>query len=314
MASLLVVVGTSASRAAPYPTRPTRILVPFTAGGATDIVARITAQKLSERLGQQFVVENRPGASGNIAIALVAKAAPDGYTLLFTSSVFVVNPSLYAKVTWDPFRDFAPISCIGGSPNSLLINPAVPATSVTGLIDWLRANPGTKGFATPGNGTTPHLAGELFRTAYRLDMVSVPFGGAAPALQSLMQGQTPIAFMTLSNATELIRAGNVRLLAVTSAHRSPAMPDTPTMAEAGVPDQVSDTLQFALAPSGTPPDIIARLHREIVRMVALPDVQAQLAGLGFDTLANTPAEAAAQIKDEIAKWAKVIHDANLKIE
>jgi tripartite-type tricarboxylate transporter receptor subunit TctC len=314
-ASLLVAAGAPATGlAGPYPTHPTRILVPFTAGGATDIVARITAQKLSERLGQQFVVENRPGASGNIAIALAAKAPPDGYTLLFTSSVFVVNPSLYTKLTWDPFKDFEPITCIGGSPNSLLINPAVPATTVAELIAWVRANSGTKGFATPGNGTTPHLAGEMFRAAYRLDLVSVPFGGAAPALQSLMNGQTPIAFMTLSNATELIRGGNVRLLAVTSAHRSPAMPDAPTMAEAGVPDQVSDTLQFVLAPAGTPPDIIARLHREIVAIIALPETQAQFASLGFDSLANTQAEAAVQIKDEVAKWAKVIRDANIKIE
>jgi tripartite-type tricarboxylate transporter receptor subunit TctC len=314
LAILLLAAGASAS-ADTYPSRPARILVPFTAGGATDIVARIMAQKLSERLGQQFVVENRPGASGNIAIAIVAKAPPDGYTLLATSSVFVVNPSLYAKhVTWDPFKDFVAISCVGGSPNSLLINPAVPATTVLGLIDWIRANPGSKSFATPGNGTTPHLAGELFRLAYQLDLISVPFGGAAPALQSLMQGQTPLAFMTLSNATELIRAGNVRLLAVTSAKRSPAMPDAPTMAEAGVPDQESDTLQFVLAPAGTPPAIIALLHREIVRLAALPEIQAQFASLGFDPLANTPDEAAAQIKREIAKWAKVIHDAGIKVE
>jgi tripartite-type tricarboxylate transporter receptor subunit TctC len=304
----------SAAPAEPYPTRPTRILVPFPPGGATDIVARIVGQKLSERLGQQFVVENRPGASGNIAISLAAKAAPDGYTLLFTSSVFVVNPSLYAKVTWDPYKDFDPVTCIGGSPNALIINPAVPATTVQGLIEWVRANPGTKSFATPGNGTTPHLAGELFRMAYKLDMVAVPFGGAAPALQSVMQGQTPMTFMTLSNATELIRGGNVRLLAVTSAHRSSAIPNAPTMAEAGVPDQVSDTLQFVLAPAGTSRDIIARLHREIVAIVALRETQAQFASLGFDTLANTPDQAAAQIKDEITKWAKVIHAANLKIE
>jgi tripartite-type tricarboxylate transporter receptor subunit TctC len=302
------------ARADSYPVRPVRVLVPFPPGGATDIVARIMAQRLSDRLGQQFAVENRPGASGNIAISIAAKAAPDGYTLLATSSVFVVNPSLYAKLTWDPFRDFAPISCMGGSPNSLLINPDVPAKTVLGLIDWVHASPGTRSFATPGNGTTPHLAGELFRLAYKLDMVAVPFAGAAPALQSLMQGQTPMAFMTLSNATELIRAGNVRLLAVTGAKRSPAIPDAPTMAEAGVPDQVSDTLQFVLAPAGTPPTIIARLNAEIVRLIGLPDVQQQFAGLGFDPLGNTPDAAAAQIKDEIAKWAKVVHDAGIKIE
>jgi len=317
LAALLagLIAAAPAARADDYPVRPVRVLVPFPPGGATDIVARIMAQRLSDRLGQQFAVENRPGASGNIAISIAAKAAPDGYTLLATSSVFVVNPSLYAnKITWDPFRDFAPISCVGGSPNSLLVNPDVPAKTVLALIDWVRASPGARSFATPGNGTTPHLAGELFRLAYKLDMVPVPFAGAAPALQSLMQGQTPMAFMTLSNATELIRAGNVRLLAVTGATRSPAMPDAPTMAEAGVPDQVSDTLQFVLAPAGTAPAIIARLHAEIVRTIALPDVQQQFAGLGFDALGNTPEQAAAQIKDEIAKWARVVHDAGIKIE
>lgn len=315
LAVVLCIGALASARAEIYPSRPTRILVPFPPGGATDIVARIMAQRLSERLGQQFVVENRPGASGNIAIALAAKAAPDGYTLLATSSVFVVNPSLYAgKVTWDPFRDFVAISCVGGSPNSLLANPNLPAKDVQELIAWLRATPGTHGFATPGNGTTPHLAGELFRMAYKLDLVAVPFAGAAPALQSLMQGQTPIAFMTLSNATELIRAGNVRLLAVTGAKRSPAIPEAPTMEEAGVPDQVSDTLQFVLAPTGTPSVVIDTLHREIVRLIALPDVRAQFAGLGFDSLANSPSEAAAQIKAEIDKWARVIHAAGIKIE
>jgi tripartite-type tricarboxylate transporter receptor subunit TctC len=296
-----------------WPARPVRVVVSFPAGGATDIVARLAAQRLSEALGQQFVVDNRAGASGNIGIAAVAKAPPDGYTLLVTSSVLVVNPTLYAKRGWE-MGELAPVTCFGGAPNSLLVNAQLPVADVGALIAWLKRDPGKHGFATPGNGTTPHLAGELFRMAYGIDMVSVPFSGAAPALQSLMQGQTPLGFMMLSNATELIRGGNVRALAVTSAKRNPAVPDVPTMAEAGVPDQVSDTLQFMMAPAGTPPDIVARLHREIVTFSATPEAKAQFAALGFE-LTNTPPDGtAALIETEVAKWAKVVKDANIKVE
>ncbi len=312
LAALVVTVSGAAS-AQNWPTRAVRVVASFPAGGATDIVARIAAQRLSESLGQQFVVDNRAGASGNIGIAAVAKAPPDGYTLLVTSSVLVVNPTLYPKRGWE-MRELAPITCFGGAPNSLLVNAQLPVASVQELIAWLKADPGKHGFATPGNGTTPHLAGELFRMAEGLDMVSVPFSGAAPALQSLMQGQTPLGFMMLSNATELIRGGNVRALAVTSARRNPAVPNVPTMEEAGVPDQVSDTLQFILAPAGTPRDVVATLHREIVKLAALPEVKAQFATLGFDMMLGTPDETAQLIETEIVKWAKVVRDANIKVE
>ena len=296
-----------------YPSKPVRVVVSFPAGGATDILARIVSQRLSESLGQQFVVENRPGASGNIAIALVAKAPADGYTLLATSSAYVVNPSLYATPGWAP-KDFVPITCLGGAPNSLLVTPSVPVKSVAELTAWLKANPGKHGFATPGNGTTPHLAGELFKMAEKVDMVSVPFGGAGPALQSLMSGQTPVAFMMLSNATEHIRAGSVRPLAVTSARRNSAVPDVPTLTEAGVPDQVSDTLQFLLAPAATPREIVEKLYLEVVQMANKPEVQTQFTGMGFAAMMNPPEEAQAQITAEIAKWAKVVKDANIKVE
>jgi tripartite-type tricarboxylate transporter receptor subunit TctC len=313
LVAALVLLPAAGARADTWPSRPVRVVVSFPAGGATDIVARIAAQRLSEALGQQFVVDNRAGASGNIGIAAVAKAPPDGYTLLVTSSVLVVNPTLYAKRGWE-MRELAPVTCFGGAPNSLLINAQLPVASVQELIAWLKRDPGKHGFATPGNGTTPHLAGELFRMSYQLDMVSVPFSGAAPALQSLMQGQTPLGFMMLSNATELIRGGNVRALALTSARRNPAVPDVPTMAEAGVPDQVSDTLQFMAAPAGTPRDIVERLHREIVTFSRQPEAQAQFAALGFE-LTNTPPDAtAALIETEVAKWAKVVKDANIKVE
>ncbi len=312
-ALLALICGSAASAAETWPNRAVRVVVSFAPGGATDIIARIAAQKLSERLGQQFIVDNRPGASGNIGIAAVAKAPADGYTLLVTSSVLVVNPTLYAKPGWT-MSELAPITCFGGAPNSVIVNASLPVKTVPELIAWLKAEPGKHGFATPGNGTTPHLAGELFRMAYGLDIVSVPFGGAAPALQSLMQGQTPFGFMMLSNATELIRGGNVRALAVTSAKRSAAVPDVPTMAESGVPDQVSDTLQFMMAPAGTPPEIVQRLYDEIVAFSAQPETQAQFAGLGFDVTLTKPTETNALIDIEIAKWAKVVRDANIKVE
>jgi tripartite-type tricarboxylate transporter receptor subunit TctC len=311
-AVLGVLAGAAPARGETWPARPVRVVVSFPPGGGTDIVGRILGQKLSERLGQQFVVENRAGASGNIGIATVAKATPDGYTLLVTSSVLVVNPTLYPKAGWT-MDELAPITCVGGAPNALLVTPTLPQQNVRALIAWLEAEPGKHGFATPGNGTTPHLAGELFRMAYGIDMVSVPFSGAAPALQSLMQGQTPLAFMMLSNATELIRGGSVRALAVTSAHRNAAVPDVPTMAEAGVPDQVSDTLQFVMAPAGTPPAIVNRLQGEIVRIVAQPETRAQFAGLGFEIMAGTPDETSALITTEVARWAKVVRDADIKV-
>jgi tripartite-type tricarboxylate transporter receptor subunit TctC len=301
------------ARAETYPSKPVRVVVSFPAGGATDILARIASQRLSESLGQQFVVDNRPGASGNIAMALVAKSAPDGYTLLATSSAYVVNPSLYANPGWEP-KDFIPITCLGGAPNSLLVTPSVPAKSVPELIAWLKANPGKYGFATPGNGTTPHLAGELFKMAEKVDMVSVPFGGAAPALQSLMSGQTPVAFMMLSNATEHIKAGTVRPLAVTSARRSSAVPDVPTMTEIGIADQVSETFQFLMAPAATPRDIVEKLYTELVVITAKPETQKQFTDMGFVSIMNPPEEAQSQIAAEIKRWAKVVKDANLKVE
>ena len=312
-AAFAVLLCSTAGWAETYPNKPVRVVVSFAPGGATDILARIAAQKLSETLGQQFIVDNRPGASGNIAMALVAKSPADGYTLLATSSAFVVNPSLYAKPGWEP-KDFIPITCLGGAPNSVLVTPSIPVKTVPELITWLKANPGKVGFATPGNGTTPHLAGELFKMAEQVDMVSVPFGGAGPALQSLMSGQTPVAFMMLSNATEHIRAGSVRLLAVTSARRSSAVPDVPTMGESGVPDQVSETFQFMMAPAQTPREIVDKLYTELVAISAKPETQKMFTDMGFAAMMLPPEDSQALIATEIKRWAKVVKDANLKAE
>jgi tripartite-type tricarboxylate transporter receptor subunit TctC len=318
VAALLVacglLAGTGPAVAQPYPSKPVRVIVPFAPGGPTDVIARILAQKLSENLGQQFVVENRAGAGGNIGMAAVAKAAPDGYTVLVSSSSIVVNPSLYANIPFDVLKDFAPVTYAAASPNVLAVHPSVDAKTVRELIALIKANPGKFSFATPGIGTTPDLSGHLFKLALNLDLVAVPFNGAGPAITSTIGNQTPIAFTALPPTTPHVKSGSLRALAVTSKSRSSALPEVPTLAEAGVPDQEADTLQGVLVPAGTPKEIIDKLHGEIVKIVALADVKERLAALGFDPVANKPEEFAAQIRAEIGKWGKVVKDANIKVE
>jgi len=303
-----------AAGAQTWPSKPVRMIVPFAPGGPTDVMARILSQRLSEGLGQQFVVENRPGAGGNIGMGIAAKAAPDGYTVLVASSSYVVNPSLYAKAGYDPYKDFAPVTVAAASPNVLVVHPSVPAKNVQELVALIRANPGKHNYAQPGTGTTPHLSGELFRLSFKLDIVNVPFGGAGPAVASAVGNQTPIAFVALPPATPHVKSGALRALAVTSAKRVAALPDVPTMAESGAPDQEAETMQGVLLPAGTPREIIDRLQREIARIVALPDVRERLSGLGFEPVANTPEEFAAYIRAEVNKWAKVIREAGIKVE
>jgi tripartite-type tricarboxylate transporter receptor subunit TctC len=302
------------SGAPAYPTRQIRLIVPFTAGGPTDVIARLFAQKLSESLGHQAYVEDLPGAGGNLGTAAAAKAPADGYTLVVVSTGFVVNPSLYAKVPYDPIKDFAPVTLIAASPNVMVINPSVPAKTVAELIALIRANPGTHSFAGPGIGSTPHLAGELFKLKNKLDLVHIPFNGAPPAVASTIGGHTQIAFTALPPSLSNIKDGKLRALAVLSPVRHPALPDVPSAVEAGVPDLESDTLTGLLAPAGTPPEIVAILQREAAKMVAQPDVKEKLDTLGFVPVANTSAEFAARIKTELARWADVVHAANIKIE
>jgi len=298
-----------------YPSRPVHMLVGFAPGGPTDVVARILGQKLSESLHQQFVIENRVGAGSNIAMGIVAKAAPDGYTLVAVSSAYVVNPSLYGdKITYDVYKDFAPITEAADSPNVILVNPSVQATTMKALIELIRANPGKYGIATSGIGTTPDLAAELFRMTYKLDAVRVPFNGAAPALQSVLQGQTQVGFSALPTATQMVKSGQLRALALAAKHRTAALPDVPTTAEAGIPDQESDTMGAVLAPARTPPEIVDLLQKEIAKAMADPAVKQHLAELGFEPVANTPAEFTALIRQEVEKWGKVIRAANIKVE
>jgi tripartite-type tricarboxylate transporter receptor subunit TctC len=310
----LLIAATSFAQPSAYPNRPVKLVAPFAPGGPVDVVARVLAPKLSEGLGQQFYVENHPGGSGNIGTALVAKAPPDGYTVLVISSTLVVNPSLFAKLGFDTTTDLAPVSLVGVSPQVLLVHPSVPATSIKELVAWVKASPGQHSYAHAGLGTPGYLAGEMFKQAFGLDLVAVSFNGGGPAITSTIGGHTPILFTSISTAAGHIKQGTVRALAVTSARRSPALPDVPTLAEAGAPDQESEIILGVLVPGGTSQEVIDRLHREIARIVALPDVRGRLSALGFEPIASTPEEFAERIKWEIDKWAKVIRAADIKVQ
>jgi len=302
------------ARAEPYPAHPVRLIVPFAAAGPTDVIARIVAQKLSDAWGLQVYTENVPGAGGNTGVAMVAKAPADGYTMLVVSTGFIVNPSMYAKVPYDPIKDFSPVTLVAASPNVVSVNPDVPAKSMAELTALIKANPGKYSFAQPATGSTPHLAGELYKLKYQLDLVTVPFNGAALAINSTIGGHTPIAFTALPPAMSNIRDGKLRGLAVLATKRSSALPDVPDCGEAGIPDLASDTLTGIVAPAGTPRDIIARWRNDIAAIVATPDVKQRLDTLGFAPVADTPEEFGARLKSEMAKWGKVVHDAHIRAD
>jgi tripartite-type tricarboxylate transporter receptor subunit TctC len=312
--AVLLVAGASFAQTSGYPDRPVKMIAPFAPGGPVDAVARVLAPKLSEGLGQQFYVENHPGGSGNIGTALAAKAPADGYTILVISSTLVVNPSLFAKLGFDTTSDLAPVSLVGVSPQVLLVHPSVPAASVKELVAWVKASPGQYSYAHAGLGTPGYLAGEMLKQAFGLDLVAVSFNGGGQAITSTIGGHTPILYTSISTAAGHIKQGTVRALAVTGAQRSPALPDVPTLAEAGAPGQESDIILGVLVPVGTPRGVIDRLHREIVRIVALPDVRERLSALGFEPIASTPEELSDRIRWEIDKWAKVIRAANIKAQ
>jgi tripartite-type tricarboxylate transporter receptor subunit TctC len=313
-ALLCVLAATGQSSAQTYPTRPVRLIVPFGAGGPTDVIARIIAQKLSEAWGQQVYTENLPGAGGNTGVATVARAPADGYTILVVSTGFMVNPSMYAKIPYDPVKDFAPITLVAASPNVVSVHPTFPAKTLKEMVELVKAHPGKYSFAQPSTGSTPHLAAELFKQQYRLDLVTVPFNSAALAINSTIGGHTPIAFTALPPAMANIKDGKLRGLAVLSVRRAPALPEVPTNAEAGIPDLESDTLTGVVAPAGTPKDIIDRWRADIAKAVATAEVKERLETLGFAPVANTPDEFGARIKSEIAKWSKVVHDANIRAD
>lgn len=298
-----------------YPNRPVKIIVPFAPAGPTDVAARLIAGKMSENLKQQFYIENQAGAGGNLGMGNAAKAPADGYTILFVSSSFVVNPSLYDKVPYDPYKDFIPLTVAATAANVLLVNPtALPVKSAKELADLLKANPGKYSFASAGTGTTPHLSGELFKLTYKLDIVHVPFPGAGPAIQSIVGGHTPLAFTSLPPAVPLIKDGKLRALAVANKTRVKVLPDVPTLEEAGSPGQEADTFQAVLVPANTPKDVAQFIYQEVVKATKAPEVTAKMEQLGLEIICNTPEQFTQQIKVEIAKWGRVIKEANIKAQ
>jgi tripartite-type tricarboxylate transporter receptor subunit TctC len=302
------------ARAQTYPTRSVRVIVPFAPGGPTDVCARLIAQKLSEHLGKQFYVENVAGAGGNIGTGQAARAVADGYSILITVNSHVINPTLYDKVPYNAFKDFEAVTLAAAFASALSVNPSVPANTVKDLVTLIRENPGKYSFASPGFGTPSHLLGEQFRVVVGLDLVHIPYGGSGPAITSVVAGHTPIAFAALSAAVPQVKDGKLRALAVMSKSRSQALPELPTIAQAGYPDLDGDGWVGILVPAGTPTEIITLLQHEIVKIIALPDMKERLSTLGFDSVGSTPEGFTMQMKLEMEKWAKVIHAAKIKAE
>jgi tripartite-type tricarboxylate transporter receptor subunit TctC len=311
----ILLLMTMPAAAQTYPDRPIRLLVGFAAGGPADISARVLGDRFAEAWGQPVVIENITGAAGNIATERVAKAAPDGYTLLLAASATIVtNPSLYQKLAFDPVNDLMPISQVCFTPNLLVVPGDLAAKSVKELVAYARAQPGTLTFGSAGVGTSQHLAGELFKTMAGIDIQHVPYRGIAAVMPDLLGGRLTMAFGNISAVLPLVRAGKLRALAVTSPGRSASVPDLPTMIEEGFAG-FDSTAWFALmAPAGTPAPVIAKLHRETARILALPDVRKRFDELGMEVIGNTPAEFAAVIKAETPQWAKVIKEAGIKAE
>lgn len=304
-----------APKTAPYPAKPVRILVGYAPGGATDIIGRLIAQKLSEASGQTFVVENRPGASASIASEMVARAAPDGYTLLIAATTsHSILPSLMAKLSYDPLRDFAPVSALAISPLLLALHPSLPIRSVTDMIKLARARPGQLSFGAGGTGTPPHLAGELFKQMAGVDMLYVPYKGEAPAISDLIGGQISLIFSNVIAVLPQVQAGRLRGVAVTAANRLPSLPALPTVAESGLPGFAVEAWFGLVSTAGTPLEAISRLNADTVRGMSQPDLRERLAGQGLFVKTGTPAELTALIQSEIAKWAKVVKAAGIKVE
>ena len=310
--ALLLTVALPAASAAGYPDHPVKIVVPFAAGGPTDVMARLLGQKLSEKLGQQFYIENLPGAGGNIGTANVARAAGDGYTMLVASSSYVVNPSLYKKCPYDAFKDFIPVTLPAITPNILIVNPAVEAKTAKDFIALIKATPGKFTFASPGLGTTPDLASDLFKVTYKLDFAIAPYKGGSPAVQAVLANEVQASFVAMTPTTQLVKTGKLRGLAVTTKKRSSALPEVPTLAEAGITGHDSETMQGVFVPKGTPQAVVDTLQKEIAAIVAMPDVKAKMIPLGFEPEGISSAEFAAYVRAEVAKWKKVIADAKIK--
>jgi tripartite-type tricarboxylate transporter receptor subunit TctC len=297
-----------------YPTRPVRLLVPFPPGGSVDVVARALTPRLSERLGQQVVIENRSGASGSIGTEIVAHARPDGYTLLINTIPFVSNAYLYSQVPYDPFTDFLPVSWLCSSPATLVVNPSVPARSVRELLKLAKSRPGALNYSAAGAGTNPHLAGELFNVLGGVDMVAIQYKGGGPSLLAALGGEVGITFPNISEAIPHAKAGRLFVLGVTGSKRSAALPDVPTIAEAGVPGYEFSTWHGVLAPKGTPAAIVSLLNAKLKESLTAPDLAHFFEQMGFEIVASTPEEFAAHLRRESEKWGKVIKERHIRAE
>jgi tripartite-type tricarboxylate transporter receptor subunit TctC len=302
------------SQADVYPSKPVRLIVPFPPGGSVDVVARLVGPKFAEALGQPVVIDNRSGASGIIGTEAVARAKPDGYTLVIHTIPFVTNGHLYSRVPYDALTDFIPVSMLSSSPSAVVVHPSVPARTVGELLQLAKSRPGALNYSASGAGTNPHIAGELFDMLGNVDIMAIQYKGGGPALIAVLGGEVGIAFPNVSEAIPHVSTGKLRVLAVTSTKRSPAFPDIPTVAEAGVPGYEFVTWHGILAPKGTPEAIVNLLNAKLKAALRSPELSARFEQMGFDVIASTPGEFALRLKSEDEKWAKVIKERNIRVE
>ena len=313
--TLCLMLASASAPAQTWPAKPVRFIVPFPPGGGTDVLVRTIAPKLGEGLGQQVIVDNRTGAGGMIGVEIAAKAPPDGYTLvLSTPGPVSFNPSLYARMPFDPVKDLAPITLAGDIFNVLIVHPALPAQSVKSLIALARARPGELNFGSSGTGVADHLAGELFQSMTKTKLVHVPYKGGPLAMMDLVSGNLQLMFATVPSAIGLIKGGKLRALAITNSNRFPLMPNLPTVAEAGLAGFAVNNWCGVFVAAATPADVVTRLHAELVKALSMPDVKKRLLDSGIGAVSNTPEQFATYIRAETTKWAKVIKDANIRIE
>jgi tripartite-type tricarboxylate transporter receptor subunit TctC len=314
LAAAALLAGASNLSAQAWPTKSVRMIIPFPAGGSADTLARLLGQKLTERLGQPFVADNKPGAGGNIGTDLAAKSAPDGYTFLMGVSSIAIAPSLYANLSWDPVKDFSPVALIASTPNILVVHPDVPAKNVQELIALAKTKPGQLNYASGGNGATNHLAGELFKRMTATDIVHIPYRGNPLAVIDVLNGQVAMMFDFMITSLPHVKAGKLRPLAVTGYQRSPQVPDLPTVAEAGVPGYEASTWFAVMAPTGTSADVVRKLNAEINAVLKLPDVLERLSTLGAQPLGGTSEDVSKLLRTDLTKWSEVVRGANIKIE